>query len=297
MLGAWLLVVLLTGFVGLATISASLAAVVFIGLTRLPEQSGLFVFACCDRRALLIYAHRGNINRMLNGTESRFARPARRAALLGGKGPRGRLTHCCGRSPTASRTRARSLRARSASLAPPFGKALRSSRAGVSKCKPCPASAIGSCVLSISSTPMRCAPRSRRRTLSRVASLDVFTELDSTNRYLLSQPAPRAGALAVVHRRVPERGPRPPRPPLDARRSAAACACPSAWQFADTPAELAALDARGRGRRAARRRARSPRSTSRSNGRTISSSTSASSAASCSSSPPRRRAAATSSQA
>jgi acyl phosphate:glycerol-3-phosphate acyltransferase len=72
-IGAWLLVVLLTGFVGLATISASLAAVALLGFTRLPEQSGLFVFACCTA-ALLVYAHRGNIRRMLNGTESRFAR-------------------------------------------------------------------------------------------------------------------------------------------------------------------------------------------------------------------------------
>jgi glycerol-3-phosphate acyltransferase PlsY len=82
-IGAWLLVVLLTGFVGLATISASLAAAAVIGFTQLPEQSGLFVFACVTA-ALLVYAHRGNIRRMLNGTESRFARPAL-GRLLGGK--------------------------------------------------------------------------------------------------------------------------------------------------------------------------------------------------------------------
>jgi len=82
-IGAWLLIVLSTGFVGLATVSASLAAVVFLGFTALPERSGLFVFACCTA-ALLIYAHRGNIQRMLNGTESRFARPPLRR-LLGGK--------------------------------------------------------------------------------------------------------------------------------------------------------------------------------------------------------------------
>jgi acyl phosphate:glycerol-3-phosphate acyltransferase len=77
MLGAWLLVVLTTGFVGLATISASLVAVVFLGATVLPEQSGLFLFACATA-GLLIYAHRGNIRRMLDGTESRFASPAAR---------------------------------------------------------------------------------------------------------------------------------------------------------------------------------------------------------------------------
>jgi acyl phosphate:glycerol-3-phosphate acyltransferase len=82
-LGAWILVVLLTGFVGLATISASLAAVALVGFTRLPEQSGLFLFTCACA-VLLIYAHRGNIRRMLNGTESRFARFGV-GRLLGGK--------------------------------------------------------------------------------------------------------------------------------------------------------------------------------------------------------------------
>jgi glycerol-3-phosphate acyltransferase PlsY len=76
-LGAWLLIVFTTGFVGLATISASLVAVIFLGLTALPVQSGLFLFACATA-GLLIYAHRGNIRRMLDGTESRFASPAAR---------------------------------------------------------------------------------------------------------------------------------------------------------------------------------------------------------------------------
>jgi acyl phosphate:glycerol-3-phosphate acyltransferase len=76
-IGAWLLIVFTTGFVGLATITATLVAVVFLGVTVLPEQSGLFLFACATS-GLLIYAHRGNIRRMLDGTESRFASPAAR---------------------------------------------------------------------------------------------------------------------------------------------------------------------------------------------------------------------------
>ena|SRR5688572_25972206 len=76
-LGSWLLLVFTTGFVGLATISASVVAVIFLGFTVLPEQSGLFLFAC-GTAVLLIYAHRGNIRRMLDGTESRFASPAAR---------------------------------------------------------------------------------------------------------------------------------------------------------------------------------------------------------------------------
>jgi glycerol-3-phosphate acyltransferase PlsY len=76
-LGSWLLIVFATGFVGLATISAALVAVLFLGLTALPAQSGLFLFACATA-ALLIYAHRGNVRRMLDGTESRFSSPAAR---------------------------------------------------------------------------------------------------------------------------------------------------------------------------------------------------------------------------
>ena len=77
MLGSWLLVVFATGFVGLATIVAALAAVLYLGFTALPDESGLFVFGCATA-ALVIYAHRGNIRRMLDGTESRFASPAAR---------------------------------------------------------------------------------------------------------------------------------------------------------------------------------------------------------------------------
>jgi glycerol-3-phosphate acyltransferase PlsY len=82
-IGSWLLVVLLTGFVGLATISAAIAAVLVVGVTRLPQEHALFVFTFVTA-TLLIYAHRGNIRRMLNGTESRFARPVF-SRFLGGK--------------------------------------------------------------------------------------------------------------------------------------------------------------------------------------------------------------------
>ena len=82
-IGVWLLVVLITGFVGLATISAAVASALLIGVAYLPERHGLFVFACITA-ALLVYAHRGNIRRMWNGTESRFARPPW-GRSLGGK--------------------------------------------------------------------------------------------------------------------------------------------------------------------------------------------------------------------
>ena len=76
-LGAWVLIVFLTGFVGLATMTAGLVAAVFVGVTVLPEQAGLFLWACATT-ALLVYAHRSNIRRMLDGTESRFASPGAR---------------------------------------------------------------------------------------------------------------------------------------------------------------------------------------------------------------------------
>ncbi|HVY67016.1 MAG TPA: glycerol-3-phosphate 1-O-acyltransferase PlsY [Gammaproteobacteria bacterium] len=83
MIGSWLLIVLLTGYVGIATVSAAVVAVVVIAFTALPEDPGLFTFACATA-ALVIFAHRGNLKRMLNGTESRFSRPVFRR-LSGGK--------------------------------------------------------------------------------------------------------------------------------------------------------------------------------------------------------------------
>lgn len=80
-IGVWLAIVLLTGYVGLATISAAVSAAVLVGVLYLPDRHALFVFACATA-ALLVYAHRGNIQRMLNGTEARFTR---RRRLLGGK--------------------------------------------------------------------------------------------------------------------------------------------------------------------------------------------------------------------
>src|SRR5688500_1642646 len=77
MLGSWLLIAFATGFVGLATIVAALAVVLYLGFTALPDESGLFVFGFATA-ALVIYAHRGNIRRMLDGTESRFPSPAAR---------------------------------------------------------------------------------------------------------------------------------------------------------------------------------------------------------------------------
>lgn len=71
--GLWIAIVFFTGFVGLATISATLAGAIYLGLFGLPERASLFVFACLVT-LLTIYTHRANIQRMLQGKESRFSR-------------------------------------------------------------------------------------------------------------------------------------------------------------------------------------------------------------------------------
>lgn len=72
-IGIWLLIVFFTGIVGLATMSATLAAAVYLGIFALPDRAELFGFACLVS-ALTLYTHRGNIRRMLQGKESRFRR-------------------------------------------------------------------------------------------------------------------------------------------------------------------------------------------------------------------------------
>jgi glycerol-3-phosphate acyltransferase PlsY len=72
-LAVWVGIIALTGFVGLATMAASVAAAVYIGVTGLPEQHAFFVFAS-SVAVVIIYTHRGNIRRMLDGNEARIGR-------------------------------------------------------------------------------------------------------------------------------------------------------------------------------------------------------------------------------
>jgi glycerol-3-phosphate acyltransferase PlsY len=69
----WLGVVALTGFVALATMTAALGAVAYLGVTGLPQQSGLFVLTVLTA-GLLIYTHRGNIRRLVDGSEHRMGK-------------------------------------------------------------------------------------------------------------------------------------------------------------------------------------------------------------------------------
>ena len=66
----WAAVLLLSGYVGLATMAAAVALPVWVGLTMLPVEQPLFVY-CAVMAAFIVYWHRSNIQRMRAGTEHR----------------------------------------------------------------------------------------------------------------------------------------------------------------------------------------------------------------------------------
>jgi acyl phosphate:glycerol-3-phosphate acyltransferase len=69
----WLLVVMLTGYVGLATMLAVAAFPIYVALAGAEPFAALLVFGCTT--ALFVcYTHRSNIERMRSGTESRAQR-------------------------------------------------------------------------------------------------------------------------------------------------------------------------------------------------------------------------------
>jgi glycerol-3-phosphate acyltransferase PlsY len=68
---AWVLVV--SGFVGLATMSAATALPVYLGIRVLPDGQPLFIYTCV-MAMLIIFWHRSNIQRMRAGTEHRNTR-------------------------------------------------------------------------------------------------------------------------------------------------------------------------------------------------------------------------------
>jgi acyl phosphate:glycerol-3-phosphate acyltransferase len=78
----WILV--LSGYVGLATMTAGVSAPMFVGVMRLPDEQPLFIY-CAVLALFLLFTHRSNIQRMLAGTESRnrslmlFSRAERQA--------------------------------------------------------------------------------------------------------------------------------------------------------------------------------------------------------------------------
>lgn len=64
----WAGVLILSGFVGLASMSAAAALPVWLAVTRLPEDQALFIY-CLFMAGFIAYCHRLNIQRMRAGTE------------------------------------------------------------------------------------------------------------------------------------------------------------------------------------------------------------------------------------
>jgi glycerol-3-phosphate acyltransferase PlsY len=72
LIASWFIVVLLTGYVGLATMLSAVALVAVVGITE-PHNIALLTF-CVVIAGFIIYTHRGNIARMRAGQENRVRR-------------------------------------------------------------------------------------------------------------------------------------------------------------------------------------------------------------------------------
>lgn len=70
---AWGIVLTLFGYVGFATIVAGVTAPAYLVVTRLPEDQPLFIY-CVTMALYIIFSHRSNLQRMLEGSESRQTR-------------------------------------------------------------------------------------------------------------------------------------------------------------------------------------------------------------------------------
>lgn len=61
-------VLVMSGYVGLSTMTAATALPVYLGVTQLPDGQPLFIYTAC-MALYIIWAHRSNIARMRAGTE------------------------------------------------------------------------------------------------------------------------------------------------------------------------------------------------------------------------------------
>ncbi len=66
----WGFMLVTTGYVGLATMTAATALPVWLAVTRLPEDQPLFIYLAV-MAGFVIFWHRSNIQRMLDGNENR----------------------------------------------------------------------------------------------------------------------------------------------------------------------------------------------------------------------------------
>ncbi len=72
----WIVLVLPTGYVSLGSVGAAVSLPVFVALTNHRGGMALVWFAAA-LSVFVVGAHRSNIRRLLDGTESRFRKPAR----------------------------------------------------------------------------------------------------------------------------------------------------------------------------------------------------------------------------
>lgn len=68
--GVWAVVIVVSGYVGLATMIAATTVPLWIGFTRLPDEQPLFIY-CVVMAGFIIHWHRSNIRRMRDGSEHR----------------------------------------------------------------------------------------------------------------------------------------------------------------------------------------------------------------------------------
>ena len=66
----WVAVLVLSGYVGLATMAAAVALPIWVGVTLLPLEQALFMY-CLLMAAYIVFWHRSNIQRMRAGDEHR----------------------------------------------------------------------------------------------------------------------------------------------------------------------------------------------------------------------------------
>jgi len=69
----WAWTIVLSGYVGLATMVAAIAVAVWIGITRLPADQPLFIYSAVMAVFIVVW-HRSNMRRMKDGTEHRNTR-------------------------------------------------------------------------------------------------------------------------------------------------------------------------------------------------------------------------------
>ena len=73
MLLVWAWIVVLSGYVGLATMTAAVSVPLWLAATRLPADQGLFIYSAV-MAMFIIFWHRANIQRMRRGNEDRNER-------------------------------------------------------------------------------------------------------------------------------------------------------------------------------------------------------------------------------